>query len=386
MKIVHLACLHKSDDTRILIKECCSLARMGHDVVYYTSIYSKVNNKHVQKINNVKIKFHDLDLSGVVLNKRVFHGVIERKNNKKKLLQIMKDEKPDILHIHELELMYVMKTIKLCFPKTRIIYDVHEDNAEQYAPVLKNIFGNIIGNFLKKIVEKFDMHYVSKADGVITVTPFLYEKLLDYNSNLVEIRNMPFDIEETKNDIGDRAAIVCYCGGVTDERGISSLCSISRRVHGKILIAGPITESYLNKLKTQYSEIWGEKIIYLGYLDRVKVNELYSCAVVGLCILKYNKNIYHAFPIKLFEYMAAGIPVVCSDFPLWEGIVKEANCGICVNPEDEGEILNAINTLIDDRELAQKMALNGKAAIQNKYNWKIEEAKMIKFYQQFEYR
>ena len=104
--------MHKSDDTRILVKECCSLARMGHEVVYYTSIYSKVNSGYAQKINNLKIKFHDLDLSGVALNKRVFHGIIERKNNKKKLLQIIKAEKPDILHIHELELMYVMKTIK----------------------------------------------------------------------------------------------------------------------------------------------------------------------------------------------------------------------------------------------------------------------------------
>lgn len=382
---MHLACVHKSNDTRILVKESCSLASMGHEVVYYTSLHSNVDSLNVQTTNNVKIKFHDLDLRGVVLNKHVIRGIIERKNNKKKLIHLVKKEKPDVLHIHELELMYIIKAIKVYLPEIRIIYDVHEDNAEQYGPELKKIFGEKIGNLLKNLVEKFDMLYVKKADGVITVTPYLLNKLAKYNTNVVEIRNMPFDIAETKNDIRTRTAKACYCGGVTEERGITSLCNVAERVHGKILIAGSIADNYLDILKTKYSAIWGNQIVYLGYLDRTKVNELYSCTVVGLCVLKYNKNIFNAFPIKLFEYMAAGIPVVCSNFPLWESVIKEANCGISVNPEDESQILEAINTLLDNRELAQEMAYNGKKAIRYKYNWKIEEVKLLKFYQQFEH-
>lgn len=383
MKILHLACVHKSNDTRILVKECCSLAKAGYDVVYCTSADSKISDVDEYNENNLKIKFHDLDLRGVALNRHIIHGIIARKSNKKKLVQIVKEEKPEILHIHELELMYIIRTIKRRFPQIVIIYDVHEDNAEQYAPELKKIFGEKIGTLLQKAIEKFDMHYVNRSDGVITVTPYLLNKLSRYNSNITEIRNMPFDIEETKNDINEREAIVCYCGGVTEERGISTLCSIASDVHGKILIAGPIADNYLNVLKSKYDDIWGEKISYLGYLDRKEINELYSSAVVGMCTLKYNKNIYNAFPIKLFEYMAAGVPVICSDFPLWEGIIKEENCGIAVNPEDEMEILKAINLLLDNRELAQKLAENGKRAIQNKYNWEMEEAKLLDFYQKF---
>lgn len=47
------------------------------------------------------------------------------------------------------------------------------------------------------------------------------------------------------------------------------------------------------------------------------------------------------------------------------------------------EILKAINLLLDNRELAQKLAENGKRAIQNKYNWEMEEAKLLDFYQKF---
>ena len=43
-------------------------------------------------------------------------------------------------------------------------------------------------------------------------------------------------------------------------------------------------------------------------------------------------------PVKMFEYMAAGLPVIASNFPLWESIINKYNCGICVNPYSAIEI------------------------------------------------
>lgn len=382
MKILHLACAHKSNDTRIVVKECCSLAKVGYEVIYYTSAASIVNE---QEDNGVKIRAYDLDMRGVAINRQIAHSIIARLHNRNKIVDVIKYEKPDILHIHEFELMYVVGIVKKLFPCMIIVYDVHEDNAEQYVPTLKAICGSKVGGFLKWIIEKMDMRYVRKADGIITVTPYLLNKLSSFNGNIVEVRNMPFDIKETESDIVRRDAIVCYCGGITEERGLSTLCSIASHIHGKILVAGILNDNYREELIREYGNIWGKKVHYLGYLDRAEVNELYSRAVVGLCTLKYNKNIYNALPIKLFEYMAAGIPVVCSDFPLWEKIVKEENCGIVVNPENDREILEAVNCLLDNRKLAQQMAENGKKAISNKYNWAIEEKKLINFYQKLIY-
>lgn len=381
MKIIHLACAHKSNDTRILVKECCSLAKDGHEVIYYTAADSAVNHSDEYEKSGVKVRTYDLDMRGAAINKQIVHSIAARIQNKKKIIRVIKSEKPDVLHIHELELMYVAGAVKKSFPSMKIIYDVHEDNAEQYAPALSSICGAKIGSLFSKIIEKADMRYIRKADGVITVTPYLMNKLSEYNHNIEEIRNMPLDIQSTEEDIVRREAIVCYCGGITEERGISTLCSIASGIHGEILVAGALNTRYMDELKAKYNEIWGTKVRYLGYLNRAEVNKVYSEAVVGLCTLKYNKNIYNALPIKLFEYMAAGIPVVCSDFPLWKKIVKEENCGITVNPENAEEILTAVNRLLDNRELAQQMAVNGKKAIAEKYNWAIEEEKLLDFYQ-----
>ena len=217
MKILHLACAHKSNDTRILVKECCSLAENGHEVIYYTAADSAIDNLGDCGKSGVKIKTYDLDMRGVAINRQIVHSILARIQNKKKMVQVIRHEKPDILHIHEFELMYIAGTVKKIFPSMKIIYDVHEDNAEQYAPALAIICGAKPGGLLKKIIEKADMRYVRKADGVITVTPYLLNKLSSHNNNIVEIRNMPFDITETEEDIAGREAVVCYCGGITEE-------------------------------------------------------------------------------------------------------------------------------------------------------------------------
>ena len=80
--------------------------------------------------------------------------------------------------------------------------------------------------------------------------------------------------------------------------------------------------------------------------------------------------------------MAAGIPVIASDFPLWKSIVEKHVCGICVNSLDPKAIANAINYLLSHEEDAKQMGMNGRKAIETEYNWKNEEKKLISFYKQ----
>jgi len=88
----------------------------------------------------------------------------------------------------------------------------------------------------------------------------------------------------------------------------------------------------------------------------------------------------YAFATKIFEYMASGIPVIASNFPLWEEIIAGNKCGICIDPYNIMEIANAINWLIDNPEQAQLMGENGKRAVVEKYNWECESKKLVKSY------
>ena len=78
--------------------------------------------------------------------------------------------------------------------------------------------------------------------------------------------------------------------------------------------------------------------------------------------------------------MAGGIPVVASNFPLWEEIITKNDAGICVDPLNTDAISNAINYLIDNPDKAKKMGENGKRMVIEKYNWNQEKLKLIKLY------
>ena len=115
-------------------------------------------------------------------------------------------------------------------------------------------------------------------------------------------------------------------------------------------------------------------------MSRGGVKELLNSARAGLVLLHPRINYVDALPIKLFEYMAVGIPVIASDFPLWRTIVDGANCGILVDPMKPEQIAKAIDWLLDNPREARKMGERGRRAVLERYNWSLEEKKLIELY------
>ena len=102
---------------------------------------------------------------------------------------------------------------------------------------------------------------------------------------------------------------------------------------------------------------------------------------MGLITLAPIPNYLESYPTKLFEYMAAGIPVVASDFPLFRNIVEGADCGLLVDPKSPKQIAEAIDWLIDHPEDAERMGANGKRAARDTYNWHGEARKLTTLYE-----
>jgi glycosyltransferase involved in cell wall biosynthesis len=82
----------------------------------------------------------------------------------------------------------------------------------------------------------------------------------------------------------------------------------------------------------------------------------------------------------MFEYMASGLPVIASNFPLWNQIVSDAGCGICVDQTKPEIIKEKILSIISDNEFLINAGKNGRKAIEEKYNWEIETKKLVYFY------
>ena len=103
-------------------------------------------------------------------------------------------------------------------------------------------------------------------------------------------------------------------------------------------------------------------------------------ARVGLVLCHPAPNYLEALPNKLFETMAAGVPVVASDFPLWRGLVQGSGCGIVVDPLDASAVARAIRRLLENPEQAEAMGRRGQEAVRMRYNWAGEAEKLLALY------
>jgi glycosyltransferase involved in cell wall biosynthesis len=119
-----------------------------------------------------------------------------------------------------------------------------------------------------------------------------------------------------------------------------------------------------------------------GFVDRAGVRQVLGRSVAGLVTFHSLPNHIDAQPNKMFEYMSAGIPVIASDFPLWREIVLGNECGLCVDPMDAAAIAKAIDYLVQHPDEARQMGENGRRAVLERYNWSVEEAKLLGFYNQ----
>lgn len=361
MIITHISSAHPRDDIRIFLKECKSLANAGYSLNLVVSDGIGDGEKDSVKILDAGGKNQNRFLRMTLTLYRVF---------KKAILT-----KADIYHLHDPELLLL---VPLLLKHGKVVYDAHEDLPRQIMG--KHWIPKPLRRAVSFISEKIENHYARKVSGIVTATPFIADRFRKINSNVANINNYPlFDEFAHIERKPSEERLICYIGGITAGRGIFEMVKAMESVDGKLLLAGNFSNP-AEREKAQKLPGW-EKVVELGFCDREKVMEILASARAGLVLFHPGPNHTNAQPNKLFEYMAAGLPVIASDFPLWREIIDSAKCGFCVNPLEPKEIADAIEWVFNNHEEAEKMGAAGKKAVLEKFNWQAEEMKLLKFYQ-----
>ena len=114
-----------------------------------------------------------------------------------------------------------------------------------------------------------------------------------------------------------------------------------------------------------------------------KVSEFYNKSKVGIVILQPLDTYKICMPIKVFEYMAFGLPIIGSDFGHIKNYIETDNCGITVDPTNPKEIALAMNELIENENKLALFAKNGRLATLKKYKWDFELDRLINYYTKF---
>jgi glycosyltransferase involved in cell wall biosynthesis len=364
VKVVHLSSIHAADDPRIFLKECISLKKSGYEVVLIAPHSSN------EIVCGISIRAIPMESS---LSKRLFCSIwrIFRKALK---------EKADVYHFHDPELIIIGVLLKL-FGKY-VIRDIHEDLPLQ---LLSNpripVFLRKVVSIITRIIEYVTTFFL---DGIIAATPTIGERFPHNKTSVVQ--NFPIlgEFEPSyAQSIDKRSNTAVYIGDITIIRGINEMLKAfslipKQEYQARLLLAGRFDPPELEN-ELEGNPGW-RKTFFKGWQDREGIRQVLSEAKVGLVVLHPRPNYLESYPIKLFEYMSAGIPVVASDFPLWRSIIEKANCGLLVNPLDPKAIALAVQWLFDHPERAEKMGLNGRRSISERFNWGCEEQKILKMY------
>jgi len=363
-KICHITTVHYALDTRIFHKECSSLNQSGFEV--YLIAPGQQDNK-TMGINIVSIP------STKSRMKRIF---VSQGYALIRALQI----KANIYHFHDPELIITGLLLKLLGKK--VIYDVHEDyrkhiKSKFWIPRLFRSMIAIIFGMVESLASK-------TFDGLVVATPYI--RTIFDQEHIAIVQNFPIITEFIKNEtqvkLIPRENFV-YVGSLSEIRGlkemVEAIMALPTEFEGKLMLAGTFQPNDLKeKIRLEERK---NRLEYTGFLGRPEVADLLDKALAGLVLLHPVPNYLDGYPVKMFEYMAAEIPVIASDFPLWRSIIEENNCGICVDPLDVNRISEAMIWMVDNPDKAREMGENGRKAVIEKYNWERESKKLIALYE-----
>lgn len=362
-RIAHLTSAHPRFDVRIFHKQCTSLAGAGYDVSLVVA-----DGRGDERTNGV-----------AVLDVGASRGRLDRiRNAPTRVLRRALELEADLYHLHDPELIPI--GLKLKRIGAKVIFDAHEDVPRQ---MLGKPYLNRVGRLiLARSFESYERWACRKLDGVVAATAYIRDRYRAMGIPTVDVNNYPLADELTACavDWAQKQRQVCYVGGMARVRGIREIVQAMEFTgEGTRLAMGGSFSSVDFALEVKSERGWSQ-VRELGWLSRDGVGAVMSESVAGLVTLHPIINYLDALPVKMFEYMAAGIPVIASDFPLWRSIISESDCGVCVDPLDPESIAAAIRFLVDNPQDAERMGRNGRRAVHERYNWDIEERKLLEFY------
>jgi glycosyltransferase involved in cell wall biosynthesis len=251
------------------------------------------------------------------------------------------------------------------------VYDAHELFTE-----LKEVVSRKPVHRFWLMIERFA---VPKFENGYTVNNFIQEEFKRrYNVDYKIVRNLPFAIELIPQNKYEQFTIL-YQGAINEGRSFETLIPAMQHVNAKLLLCG--TGNFLQQVKDLIVKYKLEdKVILQGALLPNALREITPKCHVGVTIFESEGlNQYYSLANRFFDYMMAGVPQVCVNYPEYQFINKQYEFAYLIDNVAEQTIAAALNNLLADNVLYKLLEANCEKA-RLALNWQEEEKILINFW------
>lgn len=297
----------------------------------------------------------------------------------------------DAVHVHDLPLAKVGYEAKTRYG-VMFVLDLHEN-----WPVLLQLSAHT-NTFVGKLLSsnrqwiKYEKEMCGLADKVIVVVEEaktrvsalgVAPKKIEVVSNTLNIEQ--FDPIERKEFKTDKFRML-YVGGINYHRGIQYVIqaiSILKQRGIEVFFDLVGSGSYLSELKKLIEQLHvQDNVTVHGFKHYTQICNIYESANVALIPHVKSGHTDNTIPHKIFQYLYAGIPMVVSDCDPLVRIVKETHGGVSYKYNDPDEFADIIAEFYAHPEKLNDYIQHGRQAVIDKYNWKVDGAKLVNLYQQ----
>jgi glycosyltransferase involved in cell wall biosynthesis len=233
---------------------------------------------------------------------------------------------------------------------------------------------------LSRLYYRFCTNICKKASRVVTVSEFSKREIADTlhikKEKIVVIYNgIDHNVFYPKERKKEREFKIGFVGALVKQKNafgvVRAFAKLKNRTHVKLLIGGVGREE--KKIREFIRKHKVKNVQIVGFIPEDKLNDFYNS--LDLFVFP---SFYEGFGLPVLEALACGVPVITSNTSSLPEIAGEA--GILVNPNSVDEIVNAMERVIKNKKLQNKMRVNGiKQA--KKFDWEKTARETLKVYE-----
>lgn len=367
IKILFIAFHHRVNDPRLCYREIGVInGKFPDSTVFTLTLSGDKRYNHIVCTKNLivsqKYTLTHMDMQYPLKNT----GAIHRYYNKfclklgltYHLIATCRKLKPDIIQASDArELFFTVILSKFC--KCKIIYDSHEDYYRQILDYRSGIL-----KYLSALVIMFsEIIWIRFFSAVFCTDEFLlakYKKRI-YNTKKINLlRNYPYQLmgDAQKTYVYKKTLRLVYIGGVNKHRGVIECAKYVQVFNAEFCDKQLIFDVYSpNTPITDKLEEEG-LINHTAWIDYLELMNKLSKYDIGICLWLPIKKFYRNLPLKNFDYMACGLPIITSNFGNLKKYIIEPNSGICIDPTSYNEFKDAILKMFKP-DTRKEYSLNG---------------------------